>query len=211
MDWQGIELGLQCEKLVNNVRAMAQVSALRCYMNSVCFSIHFMGTADHSFPKNCYSKNFWPCESILCVCLVHTARQLWQTHTHTVVNTNVQLALPVEGRVTYRDPKATLQRLGASCIQTSSTLLYSGSRSHKSRCKRALKPVSSVLPPAHTFTYVICVVQSMTKLHSNFTLTQLLYSGKSLHILYADYMCAPYQDIFQVSTSNLLSLLKFWT
>jgi len=130
------------------------------------------------------------------------------THTHTVVNNDVQLALPVDGRVTYRDPTATLQLLGASCIQISSTWLYSGSRSHKSRCKRALKPVSSVLPPAHTFMYVVCVVQSKTKLHSNFVLKQLLYSGKSLHILYADYMCAPYEDIFHTSTSNLLSSIK---
>jgi len=170
-----------------------------------------MCRADHSFPKNCYSnKNFWPCEPILCVCVCVSCTycKTALTDTHTVVNTDVQLALPVEGRVTYRDPTATLQLLGASCIQTSSTLLYSGSRSHKSRCKRALKPVSSVLPPANTFTYVVCVVQSTTKLRSNFVLTQLPYSGKSLHFLYADYMCAPYQDILQVSTSNLLSLLK---
>jgi hypothetical protein len=125
-----------------------------------------------------------------CVCLIHTARQLWhhEPNRRTVVNTAVQLVLPVDGGVTCREPRATLQLLGVRCIQTSSTLLYSGSKSHKSRCKRTLKPVSSVLPPAHTFTYVVCVVQSKTKLHSNFSLTQLLYSVKSLHILYTDYM-----------------------
>jgi hypothetical protein len=142
----------------------------------------------------------------MCVFCIYCNTAL--TDTHTVLTSEVQLVLPVDGRVTYRDPTATLQLLGASCIQRSSTLLYSGSRSHKSRCKRALKPVSSVLPPAHTFMYVVCVVHSTTKLHPNFVLTLLLYSGKSLHILYAEYMGAPYQNIFQVSTSNLLSLLK---
>jgi hypothetical protein len=174
----------------------------------VYLSIPFTCTADHGFPKNCYSNYGLVSPFYVCVCVFCTYCKTVLTDTHIVVNNDVQLALPVEGRVTHRDPTATLQLLGASCIQTSSTLLYSGSRSHKSRCKRALKPVSSVLPPAHTFTYVVCVVQPTTKLHSNFVVTQLLYSGKCLHILFADYMCAPYPDIFQVSTSLLVVIIK---
>lgn len=84
MDSLGTELGLQCEELVNNVWAMAQVSALRSYMNTVYLSIsctHFMCTADHSFPKNCYSNKTFSLVSPFYVCFVHTARQLWQTHT----------------------------------------------------------------------------------------------------------------------------------
>jgi len=71
MDCLGTELGLQCEKLVNNVSAMTQLSALRRYMNTVYLSIHFMCTADHSFPKNCYSNKISGLVSPSYVCALY--------------------------------------------------------------------------------------------------------------------------------------------
>jgi hypothetical protein len=83
IDWLGSELGLQCEKLVNNVWTMAQVLALRCYRNTVYLSIHFMCTADHSFPKHCYSNKTFGLVSPIYVCVLYILQDSSDRHRHT--------------------------------------------------------------------------------------------------------------------------------